>query len=101
MKWHAMLSDLSATFTALEGCYPQVRDGLCWRESNASKTRRKADRLGWSTWHRPMLIKFGVEFELTRSHDSRSVESGMDRIPSGGAAKNQRRVFIGVTKTSL
>ena len=32
MKWHAMLSDLSATFTALEGYYPQVRDDLCWRE---------------------------------------------------------------------
>jgi hypothetical protein len=27
MKWHAMLSDLSATFTAREGCYPQIRDG--------------------------------------------------------------------------
>jgi hypothetical protein len=41
MKWHAMLSDLSATFTAREGCYPQVRDDLCWRESNASKRGRR------------------------------------------------------------
>jgi len=43
MKWHAMLSDLSSTFTAREGCYPQVRDGLCL--ARVKRVRKPDERL--------------------------------------------------------